>query len=265
MIIDVFSLFNSQKMELEITETILLVLAGVAAGFINTVAGGGSLLTLPLLIFFGLPPVIANGSNRIAILLQNILGVAGFKSKGVFVFPFSLWVGLSALAGALIGAKIGVSLSGETFNRILAIVMLAVVLIMIFNPIKTNSDTSYERTDTKHHVFSIIAFFFVGIYGGFIQAGVGFIMMASLTFINRFTLVKTNSIKVFVVFIYTWAALGVFIYEGKVNWPIGLILALGNMTGAWIGSRWSVAKGDVWIKRFMLVMVTVMAIKLWFY
>lgn len=243
-------------------QAIFLIFIGVIAGFINTVAGGGSLLTLPILIFLGLPPSMANGTNRVAIFFQNISGIAGFKSKGVFIFPFSLWVGISALVGAIIGAHLSVQIRGDLFNQILAIVMVAVVLITIFNPIK-NPNEALEKLGKKHQFISIIVFFFIGIYGGFIQAGVGFIIMGALTLINKISLVKANSVKVFVVFTYTIAALIVFFIEDQINWVYGLTLAVGNMTGAWIASRWSVGKGDVWIRRFMIVMVTILAIKLW--
>ena len=247
---------------MDFLQMVILVLAGLAAGFINTVAGGGSLLTLPVLIFMGLPPAVANGTNRIAIFLQNIMGVAGFKSKGIFVFPYSLWVGISALLGAILGAHFSVQIRGELFNQILAVIMVAVVLITIFNPIK-NPNASIERWSTKHQWIGIITFFFIGIYGGFIQAGVGFLIMGALTFIHKISLVKANSIKVFVVLTYTISALAVFIIEGSINWLYGLTLAVGNMTGAWIASRWSVRKGDKWIRWFMILMVTAMAIKLW--
>ncbi len=243
-------------------QAFFLIFIGVIAGFVNTVAGGGSLLTLPILIFLGLPPSIANGTNRVAIFLQNISGIAGFRSKGVYVFPYSIWVGISALLGAILGAQVSVNIKGDLFNHILAIIMVAVVLITIFNPIKNPSET-IERFGKKHQTIGVITFFFIGIYGGFIQAGVGFIIMGSLTLINRISLVKSNSIKVFVVFTYTIAALAVFIIEDQINWMYGLILAVGNMTGAWVASRWSVGKGDVWIRRFMIVMVTALAIKLW--
>ena len=222
------------------------------------------MLTLPVMIFMGLPPAMANGTNRVAIFLQNVSGIAGFRSKGVFVFPYSLWVGLTALLGAIVGAKISVDLDDETFNRIIAVVMIGVVLMTIFNPFKT-SDTSNERMGTRQQIIGAISFFFIGIYGGFIQAGVGFIIMGTLTYVNHLSLVKVNSIKVFVVFTYTIAALAVFIIEDQINWLYGLVLAIGNMTGAWVASRWSVDKGDKWIKRFMIVMVTALAIRLWFF
>ena len=247
----------------EYYKLLILIPVGMIAGFVNTVAGGGSLLSLPVMIFLGLPPGIANGTNRVALFMQNISGIAGFKSKGVFVFPYSLWLGLTALLGAIIGAQISVALDDETFNRIIAVVMVGVVIITIFDR-KGNGDR-IEDLSRKSQIIGAITFFFIGIYGGFIQAGVGFIIMAALTKINKLSLVKTNSIKVFVVLIYTIAALAVFIIEDQINWLYGLVLAVGNMTGAWVASRWSVDKGDKWIKRFLVVMVTILAIKLWFY
>lgn len=248
----------------EYYKLLILVPVGVVAGFINTVAGGGSLLSLPIMIFLGLPPSVANGTNRVAIFLQNISGIAGFKSKGVFVFPYSLWVGLSALLGAIIGAKISVDLDGKMFNQIIALVMIGVVIITIFNPVKSGKNI-IEDLSKKSQTIGVICFFFIGIYGGFIQAGVGFIILGSLTIINKMSLVKANSVKVFVVFTYTIAALIVFIIEDQIDWLYGLVLAAGNMTGAWIASRWSVDKGDKWIKRFLVVMVSILAVKLWFY
>ncbi|NQY66539.1 MAG: sulfite exporter TauE/SafE family protein [Flavobacteriales bacterium] len=244
-------------------ELLLLVVVGVIAGFINTVAGGGSLLTLPILIFLGLPPSVANGTNRVSIFFQNMSSIAGFKSKGVFVYPFSLWVGLSALIGAVIGAQISVDMDSELFNQILAIIMIAVVFITIFNPVKNPEDV-LEKLGNKHQLLSITVFFFIGIYGGFIQAGVGFLILAALSMINNMSLVRSNSVKVFVVFTFTVAALIVFLIQDQIHWYYGLSLAVGSSSGAWIASRWSVKKGDVWIKRFMVVMVTAMAIKLWF-
>ncbi|MEK6153655.1 sulfite exporter TauE/SafE family protein [Flavobacteriaceae bacterium 3-367] len=243
---------------------VLLVGVGFTVGFINTVAGGGSLLSLPVLIFLGLPPSVANGTNRVAIVIQTALATAGFKSKGVSTFPFNLYLGISALLGAILGAYIAVDIKGETFNKILAIIMIAVVLIIIFKP-KISIGEMQERLTGKYLWIGIIAFFFFGIYGGFINAGLGFIIILFLHYVNRLTLVKANATKVAVVFIYTLSALAVFVLNDKVDWKVGLILAMGNGTGAWIASRFSVKKGDGFIKTFLVVMVVIMAVKLWFF
>ena len=249
---------------MDLADALLLIGAGFAAGFLNVVAGGGSLITLPLLIFIGLPAAVANATNRVAIFVQNIFAVSGFRSKGVSAYPYSLHLGLSALLGAIIGANIAVDINEHLFNRILSVVMIVVVLFIVLKPFRKQLVTT-EKMSKGRRAIGIIIFFFVGIYGGFIQAGVGFIMIAALTSINGFTLVKTNSAKVFVALVYTSAALAVFVYENVINWEYGLTLAGGNAIGGWVASRWSVDKGDVWIRRILVVAVVGLAIKLWFF
>jgi len=243
---------------------VLLIVTGFVVGFVNTVAGGGSLLSLPILIFLGLPSNVANGTNRVAIAIQTAIGTAGFKSKGVSTAPFNIYLGISALLGAIIGAQIAVDIKGETFNQILAIIMIVVVLIIIFKP-KMKVEDLQERLTGKYLWIDIIAFFFFGIYGGFINAGLGFIIILFLHNVNRMNLVRTNATKVAVVFIYTLAALAIFVLNDKVNWVVGLILAVGNGTGAWLASRISVDRGDGFIKSFLLVVIVLMAIKLLFF
>jgi len=245
-------------------DLVLLVIIGFVAGGINIVAGGGSLLTLPMLIFLGLPPNVANGTNRIAIIIQNIFAVSGFKSKGVSSFPYSIYLAISAFMGAIIGALIAVDIKGDLFNKILAIIMVIIVVYMVFKR-KTSIEELKERITGKHFWVGILAFFFVGIYGGFIQAGVGFIILLALSSINRFSLVKSNAIKVFVALVYSFAAVAIFAYNDMINWKYGLILSIGNATGGWFMSRWSVKKGDGFVRLFLIIMVIVMAIKLWFF
>ena len=243
---------------------LLLIVVGFIVGFINTIAGGASLLSLPTLIFLGLPPSVANGTNRVAIIVQTAMATAGFKSKGVSTFPFNVYLGISAFFGSIIGARIAVDIDGAVFNRILAIIMISVVLIIIFKP-KIELDNLEERLTGKYLWIGIIVFFFFGIYGGFINAGIGFLIILFLHFVNKMTLVRANATKVVVVFIYMLSALAVFAFNDKVNWFVGLVLALGNGTGAWVASRFSVRKGDGFIKYFLVIMVLAMAVKLWFF
>jgi uncharacterized membrane protein YfcA len=244
---------------------IALIIIGIFVGALNTVAGGGSLITLPFLIFLGLPPSVANGTNRIAILFQTASAVSGFKSKGVTTFPFSLYIGASAFIGSIIGAQIAIDIKGELFNKILSIIMLFVVMLIVFKKKTTTLENIAERTTGKHLWISIIVFFFVGIYGGFINAGVGFMMLLLLPMINKLSLVKANATKVTVAFIYTTAAVVLFIINDKINWKYGLILAIGNSVGAWLASRYSVKKGDRFIRIVLLVVVSIMAVKLWLF
>ena len=245
-------------------DLILLIIVGFIAGIINTLAGGGSLLTLPVLIFMGLPPNIANGTNRIGIVIQMLAGSAGFKSKGITTFPFSIYMGIAALIGSLIGAQIAVDIKGETFNKVLSFVMIAVVLLIVFKP-KLKAKELIERTTGKHLWIGCLAFFFFGIYGGFINAGLGFILILFLHFFNHLSLVKSNATKAVVITIYMSGALLVFILNNAVNWKMGLTMAIGTSLGGWFASRFSVKKGDGFIKVFLVVMVSIMAVKLWFF
>lgn len=242
----------------------LLIFVGFIAGFLNTVAGGGTLLTLPILIFMGLPAPLAQGTNRIAILLQTFTAVRGFKSKGVSSYPFSLYVGVSAFFGAIVGAYLALDFDGKAFNRVLALVMIMVLFLTVFNPNKNNTNLT-EKLTGKPLVIAVIVFFFLGIYGGLINAGIGFLMLLVLPYVNGMSLLRSNATKVFVVFVYTIAAILVFAIDNKVDYVLAAVLSIGNVSGAWFGSRWSVEKDDKVIKLFLVVTVTALAIKLWFF
>lgn len=247
----------------DIFNLLVILITGFFTGFINTIAGGGSLISLPVLIFMGLDSNVANASNRIGILFQSLSAIKGFQSKGISAYPYSLYLGISSSFGALLGAKIAVDIKDETFNDILAIVMILVAISMAFQTPKTSVNIP-EKMSLKTQLIGVAIFFFVGIYGGFLQAGVGFIMILTLTSLNGFTLAKTNSAKVFIVAVYTCVALVVFAYKGIINWKYGLLLAVGNTLGGWIASRWSVEAGDVWVKCFIIIAIVALAIKLLF-
>ena len=241
-----------------------VIVVGFFAGVINTLAGGGSLFTLPVLIFLGLPPNIANGTNRIAIVIQSLSGALGYKSKGISNFPFNIYLGISASIGAVIGAQIAIDLDGRLFNRILAIILIVVGGLILMNA-KNLTHKLPERLTGKYLLFGIIGFFFIGIYGGFINAGIGIVIMLFLNRINRLSLVKTNASKTAIVFIYSSLALAVFAFNDAINWKLGLLMALGTSVGAWWASRWSVKKGDQVIRWAMLITIGIMAVKLWFF
>ncbi|MCP5002806.1 MAG: sulfite exporter TauE/SafE family protein [Planctomycetes bacterium] len=252
---------------MELWQIPVIFSVGVITGIINTLAGGGSLLTLPMLIFMGLPPSTANGTNRLAIMVQNIFAVAGFAKKGVSDFKLSLFLSFPALLGAIIGSYIAVDISETLFSRILAVVMLIVLGLIIWDPSKRvqhkpGKDGGSFSLGKRRLIASMGIFFFVGIYGGFIQAGVGFIIIASLTSIGKLSLVETNSHKVFVVCIYTFFALIIFSINDMVCWTVGIALAAGNGLGGWIGSHLAVAIGDRWIRFVLIACVIAMVIKL---
>ena len=245
-------------------DILILIGAGLFAGFVNTMAGGGSLLTLPLLIFLGLPPATANGTNRIAIIVSASSATLGFRSKNISSFPLSIYLGIAAFFGALIGSRIAVEIDGLLFNKILAIIMIVVVVLMVFKP-NYKADLLQARTTGKTLIWSMVAFFFIGIYGGFINAGIGFIIMLFLNYVNKLDLVRVNATKVTLVLIYTTAALATFILSGHIDLKYGIALAVGNAAGAFFASRYAVKKGEGVIKTVMMIMVVAMSVKLWFF
>jgi len=240
----------------------LLICIGFIAAFLNTVGGGGSLFSVPILTFMGLPITMANATSRVALVFQNVFAVGGFKSKGIKLpWPYSLYLGLASLGGGLLGSYLASSITDTVFNKIFVGVMLLAVGLLIYDPFKSKGE---ERLTVKSQIIGSSLFFFIGIYGGFVQAGVGFLVIAVLSLVNNLSLVKSNFVKVFAAIVYTGVSVIVFAIEGKIVWKTGLILAIGHGLGGWFASRWSVKAGEVWIKRIMIVTIIAMAAKLWY-
>lgn len=248
---------------MELYQIPVVILTGFVAAFLNTVGGGGSLFSVPILTFLGLPITQANATSRVAILFQNVSAVGGFRSKGIELpWPYSLYLGLSSLGGGLIGALLASEIRDDVFNKIFVFVMILSVGLILYDPFKSKGA---ERLTTKSQITGSFCFFFLGIYGGFVQAGIGFLVIAVLSLVNNLSLVKSNYVKVFAAIVYTGVSVAVFAYQGKIVWITGLVLAIGHALGGWYASRWSVDKGEIWIKRVMIVSIIGMAIYLWFF
>jgi uncharacterized membrane protein YfcA len=251
---------------------LILFAAGALAGTINVLAGGGSFLTLPLLIFLGLPPTVANGTNRIAILVQNLGAVWSFNRHGVMDWSWLKRAALPAFAGAGLGTWGAVRIDDSSFQRILATLMVVFAVVILFDPLRARirraagvggnpAADDAARPRLSGIAFSA-AFFCVGVYGGFVQAGVGFFILA-LAMLAGLDLVKGNALKVLVVLVFTPLSLVLFAAAGKVDWGMGVALAGGNLIGGLIGTHLTVLKGHAWVKRVVVVMIVVFALKLW--
>ena len=241
-----------------------LVLVGCIVGVVNTMAGGGSLITLPILIFLGLPSNVANGTNRIGLIMTAFSANMGYKSKGISTFPFSSYIGFFALIGSLIGAYIAIDINDKLFNKILSIIMIIVILLIIFSPQILKVDLN-ERIKGKSLVVSCFIFFIIGIYGGFVNAGIGFIIMLFLNLYNRMNLIRVNATKSAVILIYTIGAFLTFLVNDLVNFGYGFSLGFGTVFGAWWASRYSVKKGETVIRIFLVISVLLFSFKLWFF
>jgi uncharacterized membrane protein YfcA len=238
----------------------LLFFSGILAGVLNVLAGGGSLLTLPLLIFMGLPGSIANGTNRVAIFCQNLFAIRGFSRQGYFPTSIALVCTPPALMGSWLGASMAITMDDLLFKRVLGVIMIGVLIFTIIDPVK-KMGRDPVRFGIRRKMVLCVSFFFVGIYGGFVQAGVGFLIIAALL-VHGLDLVRISAVKVFVVFVYTAIALGVFVFHGQVNYVLGIGLAAGNSIGGILGPRLAVAKGHDWIRTVVNGAVLVFALKL---
>ncbi|MFC2165664.1 sulfite exporter TauE/SafE family protein [Acidobacteriota bacterium] len=237
----------------------LLLAVGTAAGFINVNAGGGSSISVPVLIFMGLDAAVANGTNRVAILIQNISAVASFHKKKFHDYKMSLKLSLFTLPGAIVGAVVATRVSNVLFQRILGVVLIFIVVSMFFS--RSYRDINHLQ-DTRPNWLIYPALLGIGFFGGFLQVGVGFLFMAALYHLLSISLVKVNMHKVFIILIYTIPALFIFIITGNVLWEYGLALAVGTAFGGWWGAHVSVKGGERAIRYILAAAIIIMALKL---
>jgi len=243
--------------------SIILFLVGLVAGTLNVIAGGGSLLSLPVMIFLGLPPTVANGTNRVAILIQNIGASWSFHRKGLVSREWLLLAVPPAVLGAVMGTVAAVHIGELEFQRVLAVILVVAALWSIWNPIELQAEGNAELPVGIRRWAFIAAFFLIGAYGGFIQAGIGFILLAA-TSAAGFNLIRGNALKVTVVLAFTPLALVLFAWNGKVDWAMGFALAAGNFLGGLAGVHLQVLKGHKWVQGVVTVVIVIFALRFLF-
>jgi uncharacterized membrane protein YfcA len=240
---------------------LLLIGAGLLAGTLNSIAGGGSLLTLPLLIFIGLPPTVANATNRIAIFVGGIGATTSFHRRGLI--PTS-WLKL-ALPPAIVGVAVGtwgaVRIGDVAFERVLAGVLVAGAAWMIWRPVGSPQNRAADPPDGSKRWLLMGAFFVLGLYSGFIQAGIGFLFLALMS-ANGLDLVRANAFKAPLILAFTGLAVLIFARSGLLDWVAGLTLAAGQFFGAKLGVHLQVLKGQVWVRRVLTVAIVAFALRL---
>jgi uncharacterized membrane protein YfcA len=211
----------------------------------------------------GLPPTMANGTNRVGILLQNIGAVWSFRRHGLVERRWVFAAALPAAGGAILGTFVALWIEGETFKRILAFLMVGVTLWTLWDPLKTGGGGDSGAGRGAGGAVLGIGFFIAGIYGGFVQAGVGFLLLAVTTLAGH-NLVRGNALKVLCVLAFTPISLALFAWHGQVAWLPGLILAAGTILGGLMGVRLTVLKGHAWVRGVVTVTVIALALRLWF-
>ena len=250
-------------MELGFEMYALAVGAGLVAGLINTLAGSGSLVALAALVTMGLPATVANGTNRVGVLIQSVVGLLTMRRHGEGMPEGVGWILGATTAGALAGAGVAGLLSPEALEWVI-IGVLWVTLILVF--IKPGEWLREESVDERGGVAvgKVVVFFFVGVWGGFIQASVGVLLLAALVLVAGKNLIEATAIKLAVVLIYTVGALAIFAAYGQVHWGLGLVMGIGQAIGAWSGARFAATSSNapVWIRRLLVVVILVAAAEL---
>jgi len=241
-------------------EAMALLGIGVVAGFINVLAAGGSMLTLPLLMFFGLPPQVANGTNRVSITLQSVSAVANFFRAGARHIGLSLRLSVPAVVGSVLGVWLALQVSDALFETILVVVMVVAAVIMLLpQPTIDTRPLTAERLTPSVYA----AMFVIGVYGGFLQVGVGILFIIVLYRMLKIDLAQVNAFKVLIILVYTLPALGMFLWHDQVRWSYGLVLALGAMTGAWLAVKVNMSsRGALVVKWLTVAIIAVIIVKL---
>ncbi len=239
-------------MELSFTIIIILLASGLIVGFINTLAGGGSAISLTVFMALGLPVYVANGTNRIAILMQNLSSTATFFRKGMLDVRFGLRLAIPVIAGTVAGAQIAVTIDERIFQICLALVMISVlVFTLLGDRLLHRSGAAVRHIRPVHY----LVFFLIGIYCGYIFVGTGYIVLLSTMGMLHMGIVRSNVIKNFMILLAIPFSLAVFIINGDVNWIFGLVHGAGNMVGAFLASHYAIGWGTKFLRWFMVAVV----------
>lgn len=247
-------------MDLTWVHIIILIISGLIVGFINTIAGGGTIVSLSVLMFLGLPPVVANGTNRVAIIAQNITAVANFHRKKLIDWKKSFKLAMPVLLGTFIGAIIGNHISNDFFKYVFGFIAIFFAVSLVFQPdrwIKGKESLMRKKVSPAMYIL----FFFIGIYGGFIHVGIGYFFLASLVLGAGYDLLRANAMKNLLVLLYVPVSLLIFAKAGNVNWTYGCIHAIGNVIGAQLAVHFAVRKGARFVRYIMIFLVFIVILQ----
>ena len=240
-------------------EIVLLLASGVLVGIINTLGGGGSVITMSLFMAMGMPIGLANGTNRIAVLMQNFSATVAFLRKGMLHIRSGLLLSLPAILGNIFGAMVATEVSDSVFKICLSVVLAIILIYLLLG--KDNEQVTGGH-GLKIKWWHYLLFFIIGFYGGYIYIGLGFLILAIAIWTMKLDIITANVIKGFVIFLSTPFALAVFIYNGQVEWMAGLLHGAGNILGALLASHWAMSWGVKFVRWFTLFIIVVFFIDL---
>ena len=233
---------------------LLLMVAGFLVGFINTIAGSGTVITYSLFMMLGLPANYANGTIRIGVIMQTLAATLNFRKHKALDFKKGLKLALPVVLGSVIGALIAVEINENIFEKILAGILLVMLFFIFYQPEKwlKNKTDIILRQPT---IVQLLLFFGIGLYGGFIHIGVGIFLLSALVLNAGYDLVKANAIKVMIVFLYSPFALTVFVMSDHIHYGMGLISAIGNVIGGIVGSKMAISHGAKFVRWVLMIVI----------
>lgn len=238
-----------------------LFTAGIIAGVINTLAGGGSFVTIAALLFAGLPADVANATNRLGVLLQTTLSTTKFAQANKLDVPLTLSLVPASVLGALLGSWVSTGVDVSTLRQIIGAVMLGMLVVVLVRPQRWLAEQP-DPDAAWHPIFRHLAFFCIGAYGGFLQAGVGIFLLMGLSIFAGLDLVKANAVKVLLVLFFTLPALGIYLANGLIDWAPGMVLAAGGAVGGWLGARLALSGGASLVRWVLIVVLGVSGVRL---
>lgn len=249
-------------MELSWLAYAAIFVIGLITGAINTLAGSGSFITLPILIFFGLDPTLANGTNRVGVLSQSAVGAYSLQRFAQLNLKHAGWLLVPSVIGAAIGAQIAVDINEEAMNTAIGVLMVIMLGVVLLKPQQWLREKTEEMGQHKSP-FLLFLFFLIGIYGGFIQAGVGVFMLIALVTIGKYTINHSNTIKLIVTLALTVPALAIFTYNSEVHWLVGMVLAISQSLGAIAAARFAALYpgANQWVRRLLIVILIAVIIR----
>lgn len=237
----------------------LLAIAGIAAGFINTIAGGGSVFTLPALMLLGLPADVANGTNRVGVVMQSLAAVAGFKHHGKLDLNTTFPIVLPTIIGSVIGASTASMIPPDILKPLLLGTMIVMTLIVVLKPSTIPSSLESPKT-VQETPTATLWLFASGLYGGFVQAGVGFILLAALVGALRYDLVRANALKMLCTLVFSGFALIIFIIQDQVLWVPGLVMGVSTIIGVHFSVKFAISAQQSTLKWALLGMALLVAV-----
>ena len=248
--------------ELSYQSLAILAAAGVLATVVNVLAGGGGMIVLPVLMALGLPADVANGTYRLGVVTQSIAGTAAMRREGKLDTGSIVPILIPTVLGATVGALLAVWVPREVLKPIMLVTMILMAALIVLRKQTLIPDEGPALTP-QEAPRSYVGLFFAGVYGGFIQAGVGFLLLGVLVGTLRHSLITGNALKLVITLAFGSVSLGIFVWAGLVAWVPAVVLAAASIVGARLGVRLMLRVPMAGLRWFVFVCVVATSIAAW--